>query len=185
MPLREQFLKLYQNSGMSYADLAKASGVSTATISRIVNGGSANTENLEALIAALEDGADDAPRLPNIMTAHCDRCRADQNEHNRLLREDFNIRHEELRKDYEARIDELKQLYAQRHEMHEAEKKRLQFRLRWVSFAFLALVIFVCVILTIDVMHGGVGWFRYWAEAGYHSIWEEVVRYVADAINLL
>lgn len=174
MPLREQAMKAIHTANIPYAEIAKASGVSTATISRIANGGNATADSYELILAAFPiNNPDDAI---NPMPTRCDRCRADQNAHNAILREDFNTRHAEMCAAYEKRIEEMKSLYEQRNEMHNAEKKRLQddkrrlqYRVRWLSFAFLALVAFLCVIMAIDAFNGSMGWFRYFESNANHG----------------
>lgn len=187
MPLRDQAMKAIQTANMPYAEIAKASGVSAATISRIANGGNATADSYELILAAFPiKDPDDAL---NLLPTHCDRCRADQNAHNAALREDFNTRHAEMCAAYEKRIEDMKSLYEQRHEMHNAEKerlqddkRRLQFRVRWLSFAFLALVAFLCVIVAVDAFNGHVGWFRYYAGSSNHGVLDEALQYIANIL---
>ena len=206
MVLKERFLQLFKAADISYAELAKASDVSQATISRAVNGGSVGSDILEKLVKTLEavipeDALAEMFNAGSPPPTHCDRCRADQNAHNRILREDFNLRHTEMERSYESRIAEqaksyeariaaieasharelsvAENFYAQRHEMHEAQKKDLRSRNRVLTIACIVLGAVISAALIIDLLHGGVGWFRY-------SVWEDtrnelrdVVRYIA------
>lgn len=208
MVLKERFLQLFKAADISYAELAKASDVSQATISRAVNGGSVGSDILERLVKILEamipedtlaelfDGNNPSP-------THCDRCRADQNAHNRILREDFNLRHTEMERSYENRIAEqaksyeariaaieasharelavAEKFYAQRHEMHEAQKKDLRSRNRVLTIVCIVLGAVISASLIIDLLHGGVGWFRY-AIGSNHSIWKDAIRYISGAL---
>ena len=207
MILKERFLQLFKAADISYAELAKASDVSQATISRAVNGGSVGSDIIERLVKILEamipedtlaelfDGNNPSP-------THCDRCRADQNAHNRILREDFNLRHTEMERSYENRIAEqaksyeariaaieasharelavAERYYAQRHEMHEAEKADMRRRICIFTIVCIALVAVICAALIIDLLHGSVGWIRY-AIGSNHSVWRDVVKYLASA----
>lgn len=212
MVLKDKFLQLFKAADVSYAELAKASDVSQATISRAVNGGSVGSDILEKLIKTLES------MLPEDVLAelfdgdsppptHCDRCRADQNAHNRILREDFNLRHAEMERTYENRLaeqarsyeariaaieasharelDVAEKFYAQRHAMHEAEKKDLRNSSRFRLILCIVLTAVISASLIIDLLHGGVGWIRYSLWGSSHGVMQEIVRYVTDAINML
>lgn len=190
MPLAQRVRDLMQRKDISQAELARKSMVSAATISRFFNGGTASVENLESMEAVLEAAPDKpgeqqqaAMQLPD----HCVKCRAEQNAHNAALRDDFNRRHEETRADYEERIKELKEFYAQRHAMHEAEKERMskehdstKNRAKIFTAYSIILTVFICALLAVDVLHGGIGWFRYSIFGGNHEVWEEVIRYIVS-----
>ena len=171
----------FDRKGWTYDQLAEKAAQSKTTAYNYMTGKvedpkRATVERFaEALGVDVDELAEPESAAP---PTHCDRCRAAQNEHNRLLREDFNIRHEETRADCDKRIEELKRLYEQRLDDHKQ-------RIRWLSAVCIVLVAFICAVLLIDLLHGGVGWFRYSATSGRHGVWQEVVRYVADAINLL
>ena len=165
MPLRSKFLTLFQRSGLAYADLAKRSGVSAATISRIVNGSSGSAENLEALIEALTEYDDEAPAV-----SHCDMCRAS-------MQRAFDQRFEDQRTHYEDRIALIKEHAAERIKEKDADiaaLKQYQSRLIMRNRIMLAVLIILCsavVILSIvDLTHGGHGWFRYVAATADYDI---------------
>lgn len=165
MPLRSKFLTLFQRSGLAYADLAKRSGVSAATISRIVNGSSGSAENLEALIEALTEYDDEAPAV-----SHCDMCRAS-------MQRAFDQRFEDQRTHYEDRIALIKEHAAERIKEKDADiaaLKKYQDRLIMRNRIMLAVLIILCsavVILSIvDLTHGGHGWFRYFAGVADYDI---------------
>lgn len=165
MPLRSKFLTLLQRSGMAYADLSKRSGVSAATISRIVNGSSGSAENLEALIEALTEYDDEAPTV-----SHCDMCRAS-------MQRAFDQRFEDQRAHYEERAQLVKEHHAERIKEKDAEiaeLKNYQERLIKRNRVMLAVLIILCsavVILSIvDLTHGGHGWFRYFAGTADYDI---------------
>lgn len=185
MPLRDQAMRAIHTANMPYAEIAKASGVSAATISRIANGGNATADSYELILAAFP--IKDSNDALNLLPTHCDRCRADQNAHNAALREDFNKRHAEMCEAYEKRISDMKELYAQRNELHigekerlQEDKRRLQYRVRWLSFAFLVLVAFLCVIVAADAFNGSVGWFRYYGGNSNHGVFDEIIKYLAS-----
>lgn len=165
MPLRSKFLTLFQRSGLAYADLAKRSGVSAATISRIVNGSSGSAENLEALIEALTEYDDEAPTV-----SHCDMCRAS-------MQRAFDQRFEDQRTHFEERIALIKEHAAERIKEKDADiaaLKQYQDRLITRNRIMLAVLIILCsavVILSIvDLTHGGHGWFRYFAGVADYDI---------------
>ena len=165
MPLRSKFLTLFQRSGLAYADLAKRSGVSAATISRIVNGSSGSAENLEALIEALTEYDDEAPAV-----SHCDMCRAS-------MQRAFDQRFEDQRTHYEDRIALIKEHAAERIKEKDtdiAALKQYQSRLIMRNRIMLAVLLILCsavVILSIvDLSHGGHGWFRYVAATADYDI---------------
>lgn len=165
MPLRSKFLTLFQRSGLAYADLAKRSGVSAATISRIVNGSSGSAENLEALIEALTEYDDEAPAV-----SHCDMCRAS-------MQRAFDQRFEDQRTHYEDRIALIKEHAAERIKEKDtdiAALKQYQSRLIMRNRIMLAVLLILCsavVILSIvDLTHGGHGWFRYVAATADYDI---------------
>ena len=165
MPLRSKFLTLLQRSGMAYADLAKRSGVSSATISRIVNGSSGSAENLEALIEALTEFDDEAPSV-----SHCDMCRA-------ATQRVFDQRFEDQRNHYEERITLIKEHHKERIQERDkiiaekdAEIARQHKRNRAYMIVLIMLVPVVVILSIIDFAHGGVGWFRYYVGGSRHGL---------------
>ena len=165
MPLRSKFLTLFQRSGLAYADLAKRSGVSAATISRIVNGSSGSAENLEALIEALTEYDDEAPTV-----SHCDMCRAS-------MQRAFDQRYEDQRSHYEERTTLLKDHYAERIKEKDATiteledyTERLQRRNRVMLIVLILLCSAVVILSIVDLTHGGHGWFRYFAGVADYDI---------------
>lgn len=173
MALRTRFMELLQIADITYSDLAKQSGVSAATISRIVNGASANTESLEALIAVLEKhiGNDDATK-PSALPMHCVQCRADQA-----------AREETLREHYERLLAEMDKSHARETELHERAKTYLKQRYKRSSIALGVLVGAIVIILIIDLTHGGIGWFRFSALANSsHSTINDIIKYFAGLL---
>lgn len=122
--LKEEFIRLFQSSGLSYSDLSALSGVSTATISRFVNGWNISVENLELLIAALEKytaehGPSSAPEASSgdDMPVCCKFCR----DFNAALKTSSERHDAMLREFYEQRIVELKASYEREFEFYKQE----------------------------------------------------------------
>lgn len=181
----------YEASDFTLDSLSEKAGVARSTLNNYLKG---ITEDLKPHIVdriadALGIGTDDLGEEQPIATVltHCDRCRAAQDEHNRLLREDFNDRFAAMKEAYEDRIahinDKLtqrladqKERYEERHAMvleHHAERVaklnetitvlqadnvRMHKRNRVLLITLIILAIVVGILSVIDLSHEGIGW---------------------------
>lgn len=188
MPLQDKFMQLLKMSGLSYAGLSDLSGVSTATISRVVNGANINVDNMEVLIAALEkyianldpaptpEPADDLPQ-------RCKHCQAETVRHNDAMRAAFERHEALLRESYEQRIAEIKA--GHEREMAQAERAlaRIQKRAAGFTIAFCLLAFAVAGMFVYDWTHGAVGWYRFMSERAEAST--GIIRMIKDWLHLL
>ena len=181
----------YEASDYTLDSLSEKAGVARSTLNNYLKG---ITEDLKPHIVdriadALgidHDAPEDKGETYTILT-HCDRCRAAQDEHNRLLREDFNERFAAMKEAYEDRIahinDKLtqriadqKERYEERHAMfieHHAERVsklnetitvlqadnvRMHKRNRVLLVVLIILAAVVGILSVIDLSHEGIGW---------------------------
>lgn len=181
----------YEASDYTLDSLSEKAGVARSTLNNYLKG---ITEDLKPHIVdriaeALgvdHDAPEDKGESYTILT-HCDRCRAAQDEHNRLLREDFNERFAAMKEAYEDRISHIndkltqriadqKERYEERHAMvieHHAERvaklnetidvlqadnARMHKRNRVLLITLIILAIVVGILSVIDLSHEGIGW---------------------------
>lgn len=184
----------YEASDFTLDSLSDKAGVARSTLNNYLKG---VTEDLKPHIVdriadALGIGADDLGEEQPIATVltHCDRCRAAQDEHNRLLREDFNERFSAMKEAYEDRISHIndkftqriadqKERYDERHAMvleHHKEREtklneaiavlqadnvRMHKLNRVLLIALIILAGVVGILSIIDLSHEGIGWLPY------------------------
>lgn len=178
----------FDTKNWTYDALSDKSSVARSTVVNYITGKVETPKRhvVESLCNAL--GIDPDAPLPDesrfTVLTHCDRCRAEQNEHNRVLREDFNerfnlmrnayVEHEKVIKEhYEARIAEIK-------EANNKSENSWKFRFRCASFGLLALAILNGIATLIDALNGNVGWLRFAYGSSNHEIIEQVIKYVAS-----
>ena len=181
----------YEASDFTLDSLSEKAGVARSTLNNYLKG---ITEDLKPHIVdriAEALGIDhDAPENKDesyTILTHCDRCRAAQDEHNRLLREDFNERFSAMKDAYEdrishinekftQRIDDQKERYEERHNLiaeHHRERvdklnetiialqndnARMHKRNRVLLITLIILAIVVGILSVIDLSHEGIGW---------------------------
>lgn len=181
----------YEASDYTLDSLSEKAGVARSTLNNYLKG---ITEDLKPHIVdriaeALGIGHDapEGKEESYTILTHCDRCRAAQDEHNRLLREDFNERFTAMKDAYEDRISHINDKFTQRiadqkehHaevqgllEKHRAEREgKLQEELAEVKQAYaavkkrnrimlgilIALVGVIVMLAVIDLSHEGIGW---------------------------
>ena len=181
----------YEASDFTLDSLSEKAGVARSTLNNYLKG---ITEDLKPHIVdriAEALGIDhDAPENKDesyTILTHCDRCRAAQDEHNRLLREDFNERFSVMKDAYEdrishinekftQRIDDQKERYEERHNLiaeHHRERvdklnetiialqndnARMHKRNRVLLITLIILAIVVGILSVIDLSHEGIGW---------------------------
>ena len=180
----------FERKGWTYDQLAEKSGQSKTTAYNYMTGKVEDPKRatVERFAEALNVDIDEIA-IPSASMAptHCDRCRADQNEHNRLLREDFNERFSAMKDAYEDRISHIndkftqriadqKERYDERHAMvleHHKERvdklnetitvlqndnARMHKRNRVLIITLIILAIVVGILSVIDLSHEGIGW---------------------------
>ena len=185
---------VFEASDYTLDSLSEKAQVARSTLNNYLKG---ITDDMKPAIvkriaAALGIDVDDPGEEQPITTVltHCDRCRAAQDEHNRLLREDFNERFSAMKDAYEdrishinekftQRIDDQKERYEERHnliaEHHrervdklnesiavlQADNVRMHKRNRVLMIALIILAGVVGILSIIDLSHEGVGWLPY------------------------
>lgn len=188
MPLQDHFIQLFRTSGLTYGALASLSGVSTATISRMVNGSNGNVESLELLVGALEKYVADhslttEEEPEEELTPHCKRCRAETARYNNTLREAFERHTSMVRDNYEQRIAEIKA--GHEREIARAELSITRIRRRALAFtvAFFVLAFAVIGMFIIDWTNGSVGWHRF-TNGNYSDPTGNILRMLAGWLHL-
>lgn len=182
---------VYEASDYTLDSLSDKAGVARSTLNNYLKG---ITDDMKAhIVERVEKALDINPDTPDAqeesytLLTHCDRCRAAQDEHNRLLREDFNERFAAMKEAYEDRISHIndklsqrlvdqKERYEERHAMvleHHAERVaklnetitvlqndnvRMHKRNRVLLITLIILAIVVGILSVIDLSHEGIGW---------------------------
>ena len=185
---------VFDASDFTYDSLSEASGVARSTLNNYMKG---ITEDMKPHIVSriekalgIDPEAPEEPEETVTLLTHCDRCRAAQDEHNRLLREDFNERFSAMKEAYEDRISHIndkytqriadqKERYDERHAMvlehHkerveklnetiavlQADNVRMHKRNRVLLIALIILAGVVGILSIIDLSHEGIGWLPY------------------------
>lgn len=193
MTLQQQFVDLYHKSGLTYAQIAQLSGVSTSTISRILKGDSAGTaDSLERLISTLRDLPAVAAPSPTAETS-CNRCYQAMTERIDDLQaqlaaaqNDYELRTQKIKELYERTIDSMRQTHARELEQIEqshlreieqrnkAEEKADRTSRRQTIALWLLVACILFVVLW-DITHGGIGYVRYSAWNTQNSIINEII----------
>lgn len=178
----------FDSNAWTYDALSEKSGIARSTTVNYINDKveSPKKHIVESLARAL--GIDPAAPLPDeskfTVLTHCDRCRAEQNEHNRVLREDFNERFDLMRSAYVAHEKSIKDYYEARiaeiKEANDKSEKSWKFRFRCAAFGLLALAILNGIATLIDAFNGNVGWLRFAYGSSNHAIIEQVINYVTS-----
>lgn len=182
MPLQEKFMRLLKASGMSYTDLAELSGVSTATISRVVNGANVNVDNLETLIDTLEKHMPPNARQEDV-SMQCKHCRAEAIRHNDALREAFERHTSMMQTNFDQRMSEIKSSYER--EITQKEKEITGYKRRTMALAIALCVLGSAVLgmFIVDWTNGSVGWHRF-AYGDYADTARGVLHLLADWLHL-
>ena len=181
---------VFEASDFTLDSLSEKAGVARSTLNNYLKGITDDPKShiVDRIAEALDiDGTPEGKEESITILTHCDRCRAAQDEHNRLLREDFNERFSAMKETYEdrishinekftQRIDDQKERYEERHAMvieHnrerverldktiaelEADNDRLTKRNRVLLVTLIILAIVVGILSVIDLSHEGIGW---------------------------
>lgn len=164
MTQSDRLRELYEQSGITYTELANQSGISVATVSRIINGGTGNTDSIDRILAVLERMVPAQSSEDVEISPHCKRCRAESIRHSEALREAFERHTAMMQTNFDQRI---------------AETKR---RATIYGIIALALAAVMIGMFVIDWTNGSVGWHRFmtgsYADPG-------IIRMIADWLHLL
>ena len=184
---------VFEASDFTLDSLSEKAGVARSTLNNYLKGITDDPKShiVDRIAEALDiDSVPEGKEESITILTHCDRCRAAQDEHNRLLREDFNERFSAMKDAYEdrishinekftQRIDDQKERYEERHnliaEHHrervdklnesiavlQADNVRMHKRNRVLMIALIILAGVVGILSIIDLSHEGVGWLPY------------------------
>ena len=170
--LGDRFMELYQKVQIPNTELSKMSGVSTSTISRIVNGSNSSADTLQLLVNALENyianmGLDAIEISPPQnatnadFSAQFDSLQGDYEERCRAIRAHYEHSEKLLIENYEKRISDLKAMH---EEYAAAQERNITYFKRRLHVTMALFALFgagVLALTIIDLLNGNVGWRRF------------------------